>query len=457
VELTLEEITAAVGPLQVTGMGGTFAAVCTDTRKLKPGELFVALKGERFDGARFIPQALEMGAGGVVCRHGATDNSKFTKAGRALIIEVEDTLRALGDMARFVRNKYMPRVAAVTGSNGKTTVKEIVAAMCRARAPTAASRASFNNAVGLPLSLLAISGDERYVVVEMGMNSPGEIDYLAGIATPDVGLITNVGPSHIGPMGSLEAIARAKAEVWSHLRPDGTAVIAGSDPLVVRYAGDLRCRRITFGTEECHDVHPLAQEGEMLRASVTGKLICLPMPGPGPHAGANLLAALAVAAALGVDPETASRYEAFYTPPPGRLRVQEAPGGLTLIDDTYNANPASMRVALEVLKGLEGRRKLVVLGEMAELGDHAVHEHREIGKAAAFADFLFCSGEHASQYSYGAREGGMPASRVMTGGDAMDLAHPLQEAVREGDVVLVKGSRVARMERLATVLMRENQ
>ncbi len=450
-ELTVEEIIAAVRPVRVTGEGKTFTAISTDTRKLKPGELFMALKGERFDGAQFIPRALELGAGGVVCRPGAV------KGGRASIIEVEDTLRALGDMARCVRNKYRPLVAAITGSNGKTTVKELVAAMCHAHAPTARSQGSFNNAVGLPLSLLAISGNERYVVLEMGMNSPGEIDYLAGIATPDVGLITNVGPAHIGPMGSFEAIGRAKAELWRHLRPDGTAVIAGSDPMVVRYTGDLRCHRITFGSEDRHNVHPLAEEEGMLRVSVMGKVINLPLPGPGPHAGENLLAALATAAALGVDPEMAARYKPFYAPPPGRLQVLMAPGGITIIDDTYNANPASMRVAIEVLKDLEGRRKLAVLGEMAELGDHAALEHREVGKAAAFSDFLLCSGEHAIDYSNGAKEAGMRDNLVVTAEDAMGLARPLREIVREGDVILVKGSRVTRMERLVAVLMEERQ
>ena len=202
-------------------------------------------------------------------------------------------------------------------------------------------------------------------------------------------------------------------------------------------------------------MHLLTEKDGMLQASVMGEIVELPLPGPGPYASANLLAALATAAALGVDPETASRYPAFYTPPPHRLQVVAAPGGVTIIDDTYNANPTSMRAALKVLRDFQGRRKLAVLGEMAELGHHAPQEHREVAREAAFVDFLFCAGEHALYYSQGARDWGLPDGRLVMASEAMELAQPLQETLREGDVVLVKGSRVARMERLVSIIMRE--
>ena len=449
---TLEETLAATGgELMRVGSCTRFPGVSTDSRTLAADELFVALRGATHDGHVFAPEAAAHGAGAVLVE---------PEVGRTLatggVIMVRDTLVALGRLAHFHRCRSAVRVVAITGSNGKTTTKEMLAAILESWVGGGGvlhTAGNLNNLVGLPLTLLRL-GSERLAILEAGMNAPGEIWELAGIADPDVGVITCVAPAHLEGLGSVRNVAQAKGELYRRLRPDATAVVNADDPLVTEVARDFTGRKLTFGRDASAVVRATALtddglEGVRFQLGIDGASTRVHLPVPGQHNVTNALAAAAAAHALGVPYETIAVGLARFRPANMRMQVMHLPSGVTVINDAYNANPASMAAALHTLATSRATRRFAALGEMRELGTISVAAHEELGRlaAAAHLDGLFLLGEHAAVVRAGAITAGMAAERIVVAAGHAELADGLRTTLGKGDVLLLKGSRGAEMEK----------
>jgi len=453
--MRLSEAARAI-PAELRGEDRVFDAVSTDTRALAPQALFVALKGERFDGHDFLAQAAEQRAAGALVQKsglGARDS------GLALpLLVVDNTRLALGSLASYWRSKFSMPLVALTGSNGKTTVKEMLASILReavlAESPipnpgscVLATRGNLNNDIGVPLTLLELGPGHRYAVVEMGMNHAGEIRYLTRLAAPDVALVNNAGPAHFEFFGSVEAIARAKGEIFEGLQPGGTAVINADDHhagLWRSLAGDRRV--VEFGLSRPAAVSARYAlrylESEIVVRTPLGEAQAV-LKAPGLHNVRNALAASAAATALEVPAPAIARGLAGYAGIKGRLQKKAALHGATLIDDTYNANPESVRAAVAVLAQAPGRR-LLVLGDMGELGAGAAQMHAEVGEFAreSGVERLLTLGEHAAHAARAFGAGARHFTRIE------DLLAEIENALAPDVVVLVKGSRFMQMERV---------
>ncbi|NDY42337.1 UDP-N-acetylmuramoyl-tripeptide--D-alanyl-D-alanine ligase, partial [Dissulfurirhabdus thermomarina] len=443
---------ATGGRLCGGGPDAWVAGVSTDSRRIAPGELFWALKGPRFDGHEFVGEALRRGAAGAVVQQdacGAHPGPLPGGASRNVIIRVADTLRALGDFAAWHRRRIGLRVFGVTGSCGKTTTKDLVAAVLGRRWPTVATRGNFNNLIGLPLTLLGARPEDRWAVLEMGMNQPGEIRRLCEIAGPEAGLVTTVQPVHLEGLGDIEGVAAEKAALFAALPASGVAVVNLDDPRVRAAAEGLACRRVTWslagaaGAEaRCRRWEP-RKDGTLAVFDLAGTVLECRLRLVGVVNVANALAAAAAGLAVGVPAaEIRAALEAA-APAPGRLRLAPLPGGRRLLDDTYNANPASMRAALETLARWAGDRpRVAILGTMFELGAEAAAYHEALGAAAAAAGLshLVAVGEFADRVARGA--GGMPCT-ALESTEALLEWLPAHAAglCPEGGFVLVKGSR----------------
>ncbi len=433
---------AAAIHADMRGADVDFTRVATDTRTIQPGDLFVALKGERFNGHRFAQQALDNGAVAVMI---AADSGCSVQP--ALL--VDDTRLALGQLAAWWRTQMPARLVAITGSNGKTTVKEMLASILGAassRAAVLSTQGNFNNDIGMPLTLLRLRPEHVYGVIEMGMNHSGEIDYLTRLARPDVALVNNAGAAHVGMLGSVENVARAKGEIFAGLGDGGTAVINADDihaGLWHALAGKHPI--LDFGLE-----HGTVRGS--YRASARGSEVTAATPiGPlqfslrvaGEHNVRNALAATAAALALGVGASAIVNGLSEFGGVAGRLQFKSALHGATLIDDTYNANPDSVNAALAVLAAIPGK-KIVVLGDMGELGEDAAAMHADIGRAARAANVnrLLALGEMsaAAVTTFGA--GAMHFERIE------ELLAELENRLDAEVTVLVKGSRFMQMERV---------
>jgi UDP-N-acetylmuramoyl-tripeptide--D-alanyl-D-alanine ligase len=441
--MSVREAAQALGG-RSSGADSRFTGVSTDSRTLRAGELFVALRGERFDGHAFADQALAAGAAAAM----VDDPDRVTTHGASLIL-VDDTLQGLGRLACAWRARFAPALVGVTGSNGKTTVKEMIAGILRAQAgdeAVLATSGNLNNAIGVPLMLLRLRSHHRYAVIEMGMNHLGEIRYLTKLTFPTVAVVTNAGTAHIGELGSREAIAQAKGEIYEGLR-DGAAVINADDRFAGYWRGLNAARPvIDFGFDQ-----PAAVRGSLAGAALSvhtpDAAYELRLRVPGLHNAHNALAACAVAYALGMPPAAVVRGLQEYEGTRARLQRKAGAGGSLVIDDTYNANPDSTRAAIAVLAAQPGMR-ILVLGDMGELGSEGPALHAEVGAQARRAgiDRLFAlgplSGEAARAFGAGARH--------FTEVDA--LVSELSPMLRAGVTVLVKGSRFMRMERVVSRL-----
>jgi UDP-N-acetylmuramoyl-tripeptide--D-alanyl-D-alanine ligase len=418
IPLTVEEV-RRLAPGELVARADRVMGVTVDSRRAGPGFLFVAVG----PGREFVEDALERGA--------------------AAALVPDDPFAALGALAGAVRARSEAKVVAVTGSVGKTSTKDILAALCRPHAETIAAEAGFNNEIGLPLTLLAIEPDTEIVVAEMGMRGLGQITALCGPARPDVGVITGIGPVHLELLGTVERVAEAKAELVAALPPGGTAVVPVDAPELEPFLRRDDVELLRFGPGG--DVRLMTFEPPRLIADVRGTPVELEVPFTADHHARNTLAALGAYAALGLPLERAGDGAAAISFSRLRGEETELPGGAVLIDDSWNANPVSMRAALEYLvRRAGGRRTIAVLGEMAELGEGADGFHAEIGAAAAElgVEVVVAVGTgHVSRY------GGLP---VATPADAAAL---LRELLEPGDVVLVKGSRIARLEQVAEALV----
>lgn len=441
--LRLSEVAAALNA-QHSGADATFSGVTTDSRAVVAGDLFVALKGERFDGHDYVKQVMEQGAVAALVERRDPAWGDFP------LLVVKDARLALGDLAAHWRSRFAIPVAALTGSSGKTTVKEMIAAILREQAgdqAVLATRGNLNNDIGMPLTLLGLRDTHRYAVIEMGMNHPGEIAYLSRIARPDVALVINAQAAHLAGLGTVEAVAGAKGEIFQGLAANGTAVINADDSHAALWQELAAGHRIIrFGLEQPAEVsasftlQPFGSEIEMV--TPTGKF-AVALPVPGEHNVRNALAAAAVAQALGVGNATIAAGLARVAGVKGRLLKSPCLHGATLIDDTYNANPGSVRAAIAVLAGLPGR-KLLVLGDMGELGENARALHGEIGAAAKAAgiDLLFTLGDLSAAATQAFGEGGRHFEYIE------DLLHDIENLLAPEVTVLVKGSRFMRMERV---------
>lgn len=434
----------------------SFSGVSIDSRSIAAGQLFVALTGLNFDGHDFVAGALQAGATAALVRRGF----RLEADPEACLLAVDDTTRALGDLAAAWRREHSALVAAVTGSNGKTTCKEMLAAILSQRHRVLKNQGNYNNHIGLPLTLLQLSGKHTACVVEMGMNAPGEIARLAEIAAPEAGVVTNVGPAHLGRLGSLQAIAAAKAELFQGLSPAATAVVNVDDPLLAPYAESLACRVITFALEKDaqvrgRDVSALGSKVAFNLELPAGPPVRVRLSAPGRHNVMNALAAAATAWALGQGAEAIQAGLEAFAPVKGRLQPTRSFWGYTVLDDTYNANPASLAAGLQALRDLAGgRRKALILGDMRELGPTAPRLHQEAGRLAAELGcaVVLALGERADDVTAGARAAGLDEESAQAFRELDALVWAARDLLREGDVVLVKGSRSARMERVVAAL-----
>lgn len=455
IRLSEQQVVQAAGAHRLRGGArASYEAVCTDSRALVPGCLFVALKGAQFDGHAFLDAAAAAGAAGLVVE---TGRGGALQASGVAVYEVRDTLVALGAIARFHRLRFRLPLGAVTGSNGKTTTKELVGAILQTRGPALMTQGNLNNEIGVPLTLFGLEPRHVAAILELGMNHAGEIARLTGIAEPDAGLITVVQPAHLEGLGTLEGVARAKAELFRGLRPEATAVVNVDDPRIVDQARSLRSNRLTFGRAAGAEVRLVRDEqqgleGQRLTVGVRGREYPVWLRLIGAHNALNATGAFALATALGYRPEECVQGLEAARAHARRLQVSKTAAGVTVIDDCYNANPASMAAALETLAGLAaGGRAVAVLGDMLELGAGEAAAHLELGRAAA--------GKAALVAFFGPRTGQAQAEAAKAlGGGArhFDEVAPLVEwltaELRAGDVVLVKGSRGMRLERVVEAL-----
>lgn len=463
IELSVEEIARATGGDVESGLSdiAIFASVSTDSRTVEPGDLFVALRGENYDGHDFLTSAVDKGAMGIVAARDATN--PFLKRipkqyMHVTLIRVDDTLKAFQEIARIAARKIGAKVVAVTGSTGKTTTKDMIASVLRGLGKTAASAENFNNEVGLPATILAADADTGYMVLEMGMRGIGQIAELTRIAKPHIGVITNVGLTHIELLGSEENIAAAKAELAAGVRPTGTVVVNAGDAWTGRVRGESAAKVLTFGVEPAADVRAedivmdnRARASFTVKSAVDGKAseFTVKLTIPGRHNVENALAAAAACLALGAPASKVAKGLENADISAKRMNFIESMSGVLIIDDTYNASPTSVKAALETLKAASGDRKIAVLGDMLELGEASKEAHLEAGRrSAAAADILIAAGELAEAIAKGARQAGMSADAVMYFADAEEAMAELKAEIKKGDVVLVKASRALKFERI---------
>ena len=457
---SLEQAAWAAGARVVKGGAAQLAGVFTDTRKPERGALFVALRGENFDGSDFAKQAVEGGAAGVLAPADSVEKVR-AQIGAAALLAAADTTRALGLLAGAWRRQLSQlRVVCITGSTGKTSTKELVAEVLAAAGPSLKTEGNLNNEVGVPLTLLRLGEEHRFAAVECGMNHLGEIARLAMYADPDVAIVTNVGPVHLEGCGSLDGVAHAKGELFHALRDGGVAVANADDARVMTQAKLSRKKIISFGSAygadvRVHDVHhggaglQVALEFGGVKRNVELKLI-------GAHNAANAAAAAAAGLALGIEQEAIVRGLSNATTPGRRMRPVRLQNGALLIDDCYNANPSSTKAALLTLQQLvHGKgRGIAILGDMLELGHTELDLHRDVGRFAAGASLslLVCFGKRARALGEGALEAGMAKDCVEFTEDPAEAVRLVSPRLRPEDVVLVKGSRGMKMERISDAL-----
>jgi len=436
------------------GPDATFESVSTDSRKVGAQQLFFALKGDRFDGHAFAKGALEQGAASVVVNASANVHEALSRA-----LVVDDTYDALGELAASWRAEFSAPLIGITGSNGKTTVKEMLAAILGShlqdQAAVLATKGNLNNHIGMPLTLLEMNNSHQYAVIEMGMNHTGEIQYLTNIAQPDVVLINNAGSTHLGELGSLQAIAEAKGEIIEGLKADGTAVLNGDDDYYPLWQGLANGKKIvTFGMNEGCDVRGDVEPDGSLNIShqETGESVQIQLQSRGLHNAKNALAASAVTVAIGLPLSAVEAGLVRFTGVIGRLQTLPAMNEAIVIDDTYNASPSSMQAAIDVLADEEAI-KILVVGDMGELGNDAEAMHAQLGEYAQAKriDYLYTFGLLSQAMSDAFGEKAQHFEAIET------LIDAIKQELSAGVTVLVKGSRFMKMERVVNAIKATEQ
>jgi len=460
-----KEITAGeiISPLQGELTSGPpdaiFSGLCTDSREIVPGQLFWTLKGERYDGHDFLRQVIDKGAAGIVIQRGYRPEIPY---GRGLaVITVTDTLKALGDLAGWWRRQHSIRVAAITGSAGKTTTKEMTAKILEINAMTLKNKGNFNNLVGLPLTIFLMEDVHSRAVLEMGMNRPGEIARLTEIADPDIGLITNVARVHLEGLGDINGVAKAKVELLEKISSDGQVVLNGDDELLMKLASPFRRNIMTYGIGsgndiKAHEIRNLGREGSSFELQYHGNATSVRLRVPGLQNIFNAMAASAIAFCMKESPDHIVDGLNGFEGINGRFMLIPLPDGATLVDDTYNSNPYSLNAAIDSMKGLlvEKGRVIVGLGEMMELGNETVSAHLEAGRMVADlgAHYFMAMGEHAQEMIEGAIGNGLPPDRAMVVNTHKEMAQKLRKVMKKGDLILLKGSRKTGLEKVTEAL-----
>ena len=458
--LSAAELARLTGGRLIRSSSRPIRGGAVDSRLVEPGNLFVALPGERTDGHRFLHAAAAAGAAALVVTQ-EPSTATLDALGDVTVLAVRDGLAALGAIAAGWRSRFDPLVVGVTGSIAKTSTKEAVATVLDRRYRTVRSAGNQNNEIGLPLTLLRLGPDDEAAVLEMGMYLGGEIADLAAMARPSIGVVTAVQPVHLSRIGTIEAIERAKGELVEALPPSGTAVLNADDPRVLRMAGRTAARSLTYGLAESADVGAERIEA----AGTAGMRFVLRLPGGvrrpastpalGSHGVHNGLAAAAVGLAAHCTTDEILAGLAAGWSAPHRDHLVRA-GDVTILDDSYNASPGSVRAALELLSSLPAGRRVAVLGEMLELGDAHDASHREVGGAAAsVAALLVVVGDGAGAIAEGAIDAGLAPDAVLRASDADAALDVLRPRIRAGDVVLVKASRGIALDGLVDRLVEE--
>ena len=454
--LTIEQVCRAANGKLLQGTGTARAlAVCTDSRELKPCELFVALSGPNFDGHDFVPEALALGAAGAVVSR--SYNGHLTEPHRhthGALIAVDDPLKALGDIARSYRSSMSVQVVGITGSNGKTTAKEMLHHVLSGQMECVCTPGNFNNAVGVPKSLFQIEPQHDAAVIEMGTSAPGEIEYLAGIARPNVAVITNISAAHTEGFSNVKGVAREKAAIFQSLPADGMAVFNQDDYWCREIEKTWDGPRLHFGIDTQAEVvaTDVSADATGISFSCAGLKILVPVLGE--HNVYNALAAAAAARALGVSWQTIRDRLRTFRPVAMRME-RTCVGGVMVINDAYNANPESMLAALRTLGALPaGRRRILVMGDMKELGEISARCHRDIGQKLAESgiDVVWTVGSQALAAGAVAAENGMGKGQLFSSPDARHAAKGLPDFVKPGDVVMVKGSRSVGLEEVVQAI-----
>ena len=453
-ELSVRDILDATGGTLAQGQAAApLAGVSTDSRSIRGGEAFVAIRGDQFDGHRFAAAASKAGAGAVV-----VSRWPLGEPVDAAAVVVADTTRAYGDIASWWAGQMPAKIVTITGSNGKTTVKEMVAHLLEVLGPTLRSEGNHNNHMGVPETLLRLEPHHRFAVVEMGTNHPGELEQIARLAAADAAVITNIGPSHLEAFGTERGVAREKMHLLDSLSANGLALLHADDPWSQWIALRHRGRKATFGlsseaTWRASDVR-LADDGIVFEIAVCGTRFQVPVHGE--HQVANCIAAVAAAAEMGLDSHAAAEQFRSFVPPKWRMAVRET-GGVVFVVDCYNANPASTSAALhELARRQVARRRVAVLGDMLELGAMAPQAHADMGRLAAEVgvDLVCAVGEHSRGLARAARDAGMGDEDVLWTDDRATAAAWVRKRLGVGDAVLVKASRGVRLEDVAEALAR---
>ncbi|MCP4748952.1 MAG: UDP-N-acetylmuramoyl-tripeptide--D-alanyl-D-alanine ligase [Desulfobacteraceae bacterium] len=458
--------------LEATGgrliCGGTehlFDSVGIDSRTIRTNQCYVPLCGERYDGHTFIKPVIKAGVRAVLIQTDrvADQDMAMLESQAAVCIAVEDTLRALGALAAFQRRQYNIPVVAVTGSNGKTSTRQMTASIFDRRFNTLTPYGNFNNEVGVPLTLFNLGGEHQAAVLELGMNHSGEIGRLGAICQPSIGMILNVAPAHLEFLGSLENIAKAKGELVQHIDEQGTLILNKDDPYVASLASQALGKVIYFGMEKKADVR-----AERIRNNSQGidfelflpiGAVMVRLQIPGRFMVPNALAAAAAGYACGFSLEQIKAGLESFTAVKGRLNVTTYGNGVHMIDDTYNANPASMRAAFDTLAGLKGNDEaVIVLADMLELGEQSAELHRQIGRRAAAIGIsrLYVYGDFSEDVADGALYSGLPAERIVTGSKE-DITADLTQRLKAGLWILVKGSRGMAMETVVQAIKHQSE
>lgn len=456
--LCLEEIAKAISGEIMGDKEIKIDNISIDSRNIKQGDLFIAIKGENFDGHNFVIDAFNKGASVAIVSEDIDFNIEDT------LIKVEDTTKALQDLAHYYRNKFDVTVVAVTGSTGKTTTKDMISAVLGMRYKTLKTAGNFNNEIGLPLTLFRLDSSYEAVVVEMGMRALGEISLLAKIAEPDIGVITNVGVAHIEILKSIDNIAKAKSELIATLKEDGVAILNGDDDKVRDMDRLTQAEVINYGLKEYNKVRATEIKSLqndtisfelVIRDNCYKKTVTLPVPGR--YNVYNALAAVAVGLSLDISLKEIIDGLSSFKLTKMRNQILTTKDGVKIINDTYNANPASMRGAIDTLVDIGEGRRIAVLGDMLELGEIAITEHQNIGiiLAKRGVDYLFTYGELAAYIGKGAKDGGMNTSSIYIYQDKEKLIKKLLDIITANDTILVKASRGMKLEEVSQALLED--
>lgn len=455
-------LAATGGELYGEDPGTIFSKISIDSRRISKGDLFVAIKGEVHDGHSFADEVVRRGISGLILEKSSIGGLPCGEwAEKAVvIITVGNTTKALGDLAIYHRRRNRASILAITGSNGKTTTRRMSAAVVSQGFTTLSTRKNFNNNIGLPLTLLELLPAHQWAVVELGMNAPGEIDYLAGICEPDIGVITNIGPAHLEGVGSMDGVMKAKGELLGKIKSGGTAVLNADDQRLMRLAEQTSGDVLLYGLSDKALVRALDVKstnfGSTFTLVLSDKQIPVDLKIPGKFMISNALAAAAAGHNIGLSPEQIKKGLEDFTPAPGRMNIVHTRVGIHIIDDTYNANPGSMAAAFATLIALrKNHRAILVIGDMKELGEHAESLHLEVGALAARSgiDRLYATGDFAKRLAAGAAGEGMKRQDIFTG-TKQEILELLTGRLNRDDWILVKGSRSMAMEEIVQGLLK---